>query len=66
MSQLYEMKLQIEAKIEADGIDAKEARGKIGLRSGKLLSLINPGTPDDAATVAKLKAAAKEVLNLTL
>jgi hypothetical protein len=66
VSQLYDIKLQIEAKIAADGIDAKEARGKIGLRSGKLLSLINPNTVDDAAIVAKLKVAAKEVLNLTL
>jgi hypothetical protein len=60
------MKLQIEAKIVADGIDPKEARGKIGLRSGKLLSLINPNTVDDAVIVAKLKVAAKEVLNLSL
>jgi hypothetical protein len=66
VSQMYEIKLRIEDKIKADGLDANEVKGKIGLRAGKLLAFITASTPDDPATVAKLKQAAKEVLNLNL
>ena len=66
MSQIYEMKLRIEEKIKADKLDANEVKGKIGLRAGKLLAFITASTPDDAATITKLKQAAKEVLNLAL
>ena len=66
MSQLYEIKLRIEAKIQADKLDANEVKGKIGLRAGKLLAFISADTPDDPATVTKLKQAAKDVLNLAL
>ncbi|MFZ3213188.1 MAG: hypothetical protein WA188_16925 [Terriglobales bacterium] len=64
MSQLYDLRLLIENKIETDGLDAMEVKGKIGLRSGRLLALISPSTPDDPDAVAKLRQAAKEVLNI--
>jgi len=63
---MYEIKLRIEDKIKTDGLDANEIKGKIGLRAGKLLAFITAGTPDDPATIMKLKEAAKEVLNLNL
>jgi hypothetical protein len=63
VSQLYDLKVKIEEKINSSGVDPKEVKGKLGLRSGILLSLINPNTPE---TIAKLKQAAKEVLNVTL
>jgi len=66
VSQLNDIKLQIEAKIKAAGLDAKEVKGKISLRSGKVLAFINESTPDDPATIAKMKQAAKEVLNMDL
>jgi len=66
VSQLYEMKLRIEEKIKADGLDSNEVKGKIGLRAGKLLAFITASTPDDPGTVTKLKQAAKEVLNMNL
>ena len=66
MSQLNDMKLKIEEKIRADGLDEKEVKGKIGLKCGKLLAFIDPTTKDDPTTVAKLKLAAKEVLHMTL
>ena len=66
MSQLHDFKLRIEEKIKADGLDAVTVRGKIGLRAGKLLAFITPETPDDPAVATKLKAAAKEILNLNL
>ena len=66
MSQLYDLRMLIEAKIKTSGLDVKDVKGKIGLRSGKLLAFISPTTPDDPVTIAKLKLAAKEVLNLNL
>jgi hypothetical protein len=66
VGQLNDLKLRIEEKIKADGLDAAAVKGKLGLRSGKVLAFINATTPDDAEVIAKLKAAAKEVLNLNL
>jgi hypothetical protein len=63
---LYNLKVSIEEKIKADGLDPVEVRGKIGLRTGRLMSFISPATPDDAASIAKFKLAAKELLNLSL
>ncbi|HEY1759704.1 MAG TPA: hypothetical protein VGG72_30300 [Bryobacteraceae bacterium] len=64
MSQLYDLRVLIEKKIKADGLDATEVKGKIALRSGRMLVLISPSTPDDPAAVAKLKQAIKDVLNI--
>jgi hypothetical protein len=66
MGALYDMRLAIENKIKADGLDAMAIKGQIGLRSGRVLVLISASTPDDPVAVAKLKKAAKEVLNLSL
>lgn len=66
MGQLYDLKVRIEEKIKADGLDSMEMKGKLGLRSGKLLSLISPTTPDNPETIAKLKLAAKELLKVNL
>jgi hypothetical protein len=66
VSQLYDLRMLIEAKIKTSGLDVKDTKGKIGLRTGKLLAFISPTTPDDPAAIAKLKLAAKEVLNLNL
>ena len=66
MGQLYDMKVQIEQKIKDDKLDAADIKGKIGLRSGTVLAFISATTPDDPAKLAKLKSAAKEVLNLNM
>jgi hypothetical protein len=66
VGQLNDLKLRIEEKIKADGLDAAAIKGKLGLRSGKVLAFITTSTPDDPEAIAKLKAAAKEVLNLNL
>lgn len=66
MSQLYDLRLRIEEKIKADKLNPMDVKGKLGLRSGKLLALITPSTPDDPEVIEKLKAAAKEILNLSL
>lgn len=64
MGELNDLKIRIEEKIKADGLDVAATKGKIGLKFGKLLAFINAGTPDDPEALAKLKAAAKEVINL--
>jgi len=66
VSQLYDLKVQIEERIKANGLDAKDIKGKLGLRSKMLLALINPTTPDNPEAVAKLKQAVKEVMNVSL
>ncbi len=66
MSQLYDLRVRIEEKIKADNLNAMDVKGKLGLRSGKLLALIMPSTADDPEVIEKLKAAAKEILNLSL
>jgi hypothetical protein len=66
VSQLYDLKIRIEEKIKSDDLDGTDVRGRIGLKSGRLLAFINPNTPDDPDGIAKLKRAAKEVLNLSL
>jgi len=66
VSQTYEIKLRIEEKIKKDKLNENEIKGKIGLKTGKLLAFINASTADDPVVIAKLKAAAKEVLNLSL
>ena len=66
MSELYDLRLKIEEKIKSGGLDAAEVRGKIGLRSGRLIAFISPTTPDDPVAIAKLKQAAKDVLSISL
>ena len=66
MSTLYDLRLLIEERIKLEGLDPMEIKGKIGLRSGKLLALIPPSNPDDPVVIAKLKHAAKETPNLNL
>jgi hypothetical protein len=66
VSQLYDLKVRIETGIKADGRDATELRGKIGLKAGMLLTLISASTPDQPEKIAKLRAAAKETLNLSV
>ena len=65
MSQLYDLKLLIEKKIKADGLDANAVRGKIGLQSGRMLLLIDANSKDDPAAVASLRQAIKEILNIS-
>lgn len=65
MSQLYDLRLLIETTIKSKGLDAMDVKGKIGLRSGRMLAFITPTTEDDPAAVAKLKQAVKDVLHIS-
>lgn len=64
MSLIYEMKLRVEEKIKNDKLDAMDIKGKLGLKTGMLIALISPNTPDNPVAIAKFKSAAKEILNL--
>jgi len=58
--------MRVEEKIKADGLDATDVKGRLGLKTGMLISLISVNTPDHPEKVAKFKLAVKEVLNLAL
>ena len=66
MAAMYDLRMAIEKKIESLGLDGAKTRGLIGLKSGKLLTLISPATPDDPAAIAKLRDVAREVLGVSL
>lgn len=65
MSRLYDLRMLIESKIKADGLDAMDVKGRIGLRSGRMLAFITPTTEDDPDAVAKLRQAIKDVLHIS-
>jgi hypothetical protein len=63
---LYDAKAKIEATIQEKNLSESQVKGAIGLKSGVLLALIRPDTPDDAAKLERLKAAAREVLQIII
>lgn len=66
MGKLYDAKCKLDQIIQDRKLDLTETRGKIGLKAGFLLSLVNQGTADDDAKLQKLTLAAKEILGVSL
>ncbi len=66
MGRLYDAKVKLEQTIRERRLNEAEARGKLSLRSGVLLALIRPDSPDDPTKLEKLRAAAKEVLSIDI
>jgi hypothetical protein len=66
LGKLYEARQKIEQTVADRKLDSAKTMGTIGLKSGLLLFLIKPETPDDPAKLEKLKKAAADVLQLTL
>lgn len=62
MGLLYDTVRRIEAVIERKGLPLYKTRGLIALRAGFLLGMVAADTPDDEDRIARLKAAAGEVL----
>lgn len=62
MSQLYDTIQRIEQAIARKGLQPFRVKGLIALRAGFSLALIEASTPDDAAKLAALQAAAAQVL----
>lgn len=66
MGRLYEYKQKINAAITAKGLEPVKVMGAIALKSGVLVSVVTPATPDDRVKLQKVAAAAREVLGLNL
>lgn len=66
MSQLYDLRVLIENKIKADGLEALKVKGQIALITGRTLALSTPNTSDEPDAVAKPKKAAKDILNISV
>ncbi|HLP15260.1 MAG TPA: hypothetical protein VK470_03315 [Bacteroidota bacterium] len=66
MGQLYDARMKIEAIIKEKKLDEYSIRGKIGMKSGLILALLKPETPDDAEKLGKLQSAVQEILNVKL
>ncbi len=62
MGVLFELKTKVDKYIDDKKLDGAATRGKIGLQTGFLLSLVNANTPDDPAKIEKLRKAAESVL----
>ena len=66
MGQLYDHAQKIEQHIQVNGLDVFKTRGAIAMKSGFIISLIQPDDPDDPAKIEVLRKAAEEVLGLRL
>jgi hypothetical protein len=66
MGALFDLRARIDKAIEERRMDGAAMKGKIGLQTGFLLSLISPSSPDDPAKIEKLRKAAADVLQLRL
>jgi hypothetical protein len=62
MGKLYDEVARIEQAIAARKVDVYRTKGRIALKAGFPLLSIRPETPDDADKLARLRAAAREVL----
>lgn len=62
MSDLYNARVKVEMIIREKGLDEYAVKGMLSLRSGVLLSLLSPNTPDDQKKLEQLRAAVREVL----
>lgn len=66
MGKLYDAKVRLEQLIREKKLDEAAVKGSLSLKSGVLLALVRPETPDDAAKLEKLRAAARLVLEAEL
>jgi hypothetical protein len=66
MGQLYDAKLKVEQLIREKKLNESETKGSLSLKSGVLLALVRQDTPDDAAKLAKLRAAAKAIFKVEI
>lgn len=62
MGKLYDEVLRIERAATLKKLDPFRVRGRVSLRAGFPLLSIRPDTPDDAEKLARLRAAAQQIL----
>jgi hypothetical protein len=63
MSQTYEAKVRLERIIQERRLNEAEVKGKLSLKAGMLLAFVKPDSPDEPEKLAKLRAAARELLH---
>jgi hypothetical protein len=66
MGKLYDGCTQVSEHIERQGMDPFRTRGAIAIKTGFLITLVGPDDFDDPEKIAALKAAAQDVLGLTI
>ena len=66
MGQLYEYCGRVVDHIDQSGLDVFKTRGQLALKTGFLITLVEPDDPDDPEKVKALREAAQEVLGLSL
>jgi hypothetical protein len=66
MGLLYDAKVRIEAIIAEKNLNATDVKGRLSLKTGVLLALVNQHTPDDPVKVEKLRAAVRALLQAEL
>ena len=66
MGALFDARTKLETVIRERKLDEAEVKGTLSLKSGVLLALVRPDTPDDPKKLEKLRAAARVVLSLDL
>jgi hypothetical protein len=66
MGQLYDAKVELEKIIEQKKLNGAETKGKLSLKSGLLLALIRPDTPDDDARLDRLRTAVRQLLDVEI
>ncbi len=64
MGRLYDACQQIMTHIDQRGLDPYKTRGEIALRTGFLISMVDPDDDDDPVKLESVLQAALEVLNL--
>ena len=66
MAQLHDMVLRIDQIIRERDLPLFVTKGKIAMRAGFVLGIIDRNTPDDPDMLAKLSSAAAAVLDVQL
>lgn len=63
---LFRMLQRIDAHLQQAGAQRFKLRGRIAVQAGLALELVGPDTPDDPVQLEQLRAAAQNVLGLTV
>jgi hypothetical protein len=66
VGKLYETCQTIMRTADERGLDPFKTRGAIALRCGYLISSVHPDESDDPGKLAELKAAAEEILGVSI
>jgi hypothetical protein len=66
MGRLFDVKTKIEAHLREKKLPESRTKGALCLKSGVLLALVRPDTPDDSVKLHRLRVAVREILKIEL